>query len=74
MVVKSHGGTDALGFAHAMDLALDIALVGERDIDTVEAVSDELDAHVVPITAFDIVKPQLAADRRAAANTIDPRD
>ena len=49
------------GFAHAMDLALDIALVGERDIDTVEAVSDELDAHVVPITAFDIVKPQLAA-------------
>jgi glycerol-3-phosphate acyltransferase PlsX len=26
VVVKSHGGTDALGFAHAMDLAIDMVL------------------------------------------------
>ena len=24
MVVKSHGGTDALGFAHAVDVAMDM--------------------------------------------------
>jgi two-component system sensor histidine kinase KdpD len=49
------------GFAHAMDLALDIALVGERDIATLEALSRELDAHVVPLQAFDPAKPYLAA-------------
>jgi glycerol-3-phosphate acyltransferase PlsX len=26
VVVKSHGGTDALGFAHAMDVAMDMVV------------------------------------------------
>jgi two-component system sensor histidine kinase KdpD len=48
------------GFAHAMDLALDVALVGDRDIDAIDDMSQELDAHVVPLAAFDVAKPQLA--------------
>jgi len=28
VVVKSHGGTDALGFAHAIDLAMDMVTHG----------------------------------------------
>ncbi len=47
--------------AHALDLALDVAIVGERDLDALESLSRELDAHVVPLAAFDIAKPQLAA-------------
>ncbi|MBD5634645.1 MAG: hypothetical protein IAI49_09220 [Candidatus Eremiobacteraeota bacterium] len=49
------------GFAHALDLALDVALVGERDVETVEVISHELDAHVVALPTFDTAKPQLAA-------------
>ncbi len=47
-------------FAQALDLALDIALVGERDIPAIEAVSSELDAHVVALQQFDIARPQFA--------------
>ncbi|MBC5800977.1 MAG: hypothetical protein GIX03_07720 [Candidatus Eremiobacteraeota bacterium] len=47
--------------AQALDLALDIALVGERDIDALAAVSHELEAHVVPLEHFDAMKPHLSA-------------
>jgi two-component system sensor histidine kinase KdpD len=50
----------AAGIAHALDLALDVALVGERDIDTLGPLVRELDADVVPLLNFDIAKPQLA--------------
>ena len=47
-------------FAQALDLSLDIALVGERNIEAIEAITTELDAHVVPLQGFDIAKPQFA--------------
>jgi glycerol-3-phosphate acyltransferase PlsX len=31
VVVKSHGGTDALGFAHAVDVAMDMVTHGYND-------------------------------------------
>jgi two-component system sensor histidine kinase KdpD len=39
----------AANVAHALDLALDIALVGERDIDAVAKLAGELNADVVPL-------------------------
>jgi len=48
------------GFAQALDLALDVALVGELDLDAIETLSQELDAHVVPLEGFEIAKPQFA--------------
>jgi two-component system sensor histidine kinase KdpD len=48
------------GVAHALDLALDIALVGERDIDAVAELTRELDADVIPLDDFDLTKPQFA--------------
>jgi two-component system, OmpR family, sensor histidine kinase KdpD len=50
----------AAGIAHALDLALDVAIVGERDIDTLEPLAKELDADVVPLLNFDMAKPQFA--------------
>jgi two-component system sensor histidine kinase KdpD len=50
----------AANVAHALDLALDVALVGERDIDAVAKLAEELNADVVPLQTFDISKPQLA--------------
>jgi len=47
--------------AQALDLALDIALVGERDIDSIATLSHELEAHVVPLEHFDAIKPHLSA-------------
>ncbi len=46
--------------AQALDLAVDIALVGERDIDAIAALSADLNAHVVPLERFDAIKPQLS--------------
>ena len=43
--------------ARALDLALEIALVGERDVDAVEHISRELAADVVPLRTFDVAKP-----------------
>ena len=48
IVVKSHGGTDALGFAHAVDLGIDMARSGmisriARDIDRAHQQRDETD-------------------------------
>ncbi len=57
------------GIAHALDLALDVALVGERNIETIEALSKELDADVVPLVNFDIAKPQFA-DLKATLITV----
>jgi two-component system sensor histidine kinase KdpD len=51
----------AAGVAGALDLALDIALVGERDVDTVAELARELDASVVPLLDFDVTKPQFAS-------------
>lgn len=49
IVVKSHGGTDVLGFAHAVDLGIDMARSGmisriARDIDRAHQQRDETDA------------------------------
>jgi two-component system, OmpR family, sensor histidine kinase KdpD len=57
------------GFAHALDLALDVAIVGERDIDTVETLVQELDATVVPLATFEITKPEFA-DLKATLVTV----
>ncbi len=46
--------------AHALDLTLDVALVGERDIDSVASLSREVDARVVPLERFDPARPHLA--------------
>jgi len=47
--------------AHALDLAIDVAMVGERDLDIVEELGRELDAGVVPLLDFDIAKPRFAS-------------
>ncbi|GAC1311449.1 MAG: universal stress protein [Vulcanimicrobiaceae bacterium] len=47
--------------AHALDLAIDVAVVGERDIDAVAELGRELDATVVPLLDFDLARPQLAS-------------
>ena len=47
--------------AHALDLALDVAIVGERDIDAIAELTREFDAHVVPLDDFDLTKPQFAS-------------
>ncbi len=47
-------------FADALDLAFDLAIVGERNIDTLETLSHEYDAKVVPLPTFDPAKPSLA--------------
>lgn len=47
--------------ANALDLAVDVALVGERDVDAVGALANELDAHVVPLLDFDASKPRFGS-------------
>ncbi len=47
--------------ASALDLALDVALVGERDVDMIGALATELDARVVPLIDFDSTKPRFGA-------------
>jgi len=57
----------AANVAQALDLALDVALVGERDIDAVAKLSGELNADVVPLhidagkLQFDELKASLVA-------------
>jgi len=51
--------------ARAFDLALDIALVGERDIDALGELSTELEATVVPLESFDPVRPRLSEVKAA---------
>lgn len=46
--------------AQALDLSVDIALLGERNIDAVGELGRELDAEIVPLADFDIAKPQFA--------------
>ena len=48
------------GLAHALDLALDVALVGDRNLEEIETLSVELDADVVPLESFDAAKPHLS--------------
>jgi len=50
----------ASNLASALDLALDVALIGEREIDTVAELVPELKAEVVPLEDFDAMKPALA--------------
>jgi two-component system sensor histidine kinase KdpD len=45
-------------YADALDLALDIALVGERDVDALATLARDVDAHVVPIASFDPNRPR----------------
>ena len=47
--------------AHALDLALDVAILGERDIEAVGDLARELDSEVVPLLDFDPAKPEFAA-------------
>jgi len=51
----------AASAAHALDLALNVAVVGERDIDAIAELTRELDADVVPLDDFDLTKPQFAS-------------
>ena len=46
--------------AHALDLAVDIAILGERNIEAVGELARELDSEIVPLEDFDILKPQFA--------------
>lgn len=57
------------GFAHALDLALDVAIVGDRNLDAIEELSSELGADVVPLATFDLSKPHLA-DFKATLVTV----
>jgi len=56
-------------FAEALDLAFDVAIVGERDVDSLAAVSGELEGHVVPIASFDPNRPRFG-DLRASLISI----
>ena len=56
-------------FAEALDLAFDVAIVGERDLDTLATVSGDLEAHVVPIASFDPNRPRFG-DLRASLISI----
>jgi two-component system sensor histidine kinase KdpD len=51
--------------AGALDLALDVALVGERDVDAVKELTRELDANVVALRDFDAAKPRLTGLKAA---------
>jgi two-component system sensor histidine kinase KdpD len=53
----------AAAYAEALDLAFDIALVGERDIDAVADIATQLDGRVVPLVGLDANKPRLGALR-----------
>jgi len=50
----------AANLANALDLALDVALVGEREIGSLADLARELNADVVPLQDFDVAKPELA--------------
>ncbi len=45
--------------ADALDLALDVALIGERNIDELAELSVEYEARVVPLAALDPAKPEM---------------
>ncbi len=45
--------------ADALDLALDVALLGAADADAVGEIARELDADIVTLRDFDVAKPQL---------------
>jgi len=47
--------------ANALDLAVDVALVGERDVDAVAALASDLDARIVPLHDFEVAKPRFGA-------------
>src|ERR1700676_895599 len=55
--------------ADALDLALDVALVGERDVDALATLAHDVDAHVVPIASFDPNRPRFG-DLRASLVSI----
>jgi len=57
------------GIAHALDLALDVAIVGESDVDAVESLAKELDGDLVTLPDFDLSKP-LLADLKATLVTV----
>jgi two-component system sensor histidine kinase KdpD len=67
--------------ADALDLALDVALIGERNIDALVELSKQYDASIVPLEAFDPAKPELhdikatliAAPRGALASKLVSR-
>jgi two-component system sensor histidine kinase KdpD len=67
--------------AEALDLALDVAIVGERNIETLAELSAQFDATIVPLTDFDAAKPELnelkatvlAVPRGALANKLATR-
>jgi two-component system sensor histidine kinase KdpD len=46
--------------ADALDLALDVALVGAQNVDAVSEVARELDADLVTLRGFDVAKPHLS--------------
>ncbi len=53
----------AASFSEALDLAFDVALVGERDVDALAALTRDVDGRVVPIESFDPKRPRFGALR-----------
>lgn len=51
--------------AEALDLTLDVAILGERDLDGIQTYAKDLDAHVVPLQHFDPHRPSFG-DLRAS--------
>ena len=59
--------------AEALDLALDVALFGERDLDKLQNVAEELEAHVVPLKQIDPRRPNFG-DLRATVVAVPHGD
>ena len=67
LVIKSHGGTDGLGFASALDLSIDLAAsdFGEHITEALALVQEKVDAADADLKA----EKRRKADDRAAANS-----
>ncbi len=63
LVVKSHGGTDGLGFAAALDLAIDLAGsdFGAQITDALQQVNEKVTAAVESLKAEKLAKKEAAA-------------
>ena len=74
VVVKSHGGTDAEGFAHAVDVAMDMVVhnFNDRIRTGIAQLGGMAAAAPTPVIAASIVDAAVAADAAAAAGLAPP--
>jgi glycerol-3-phosphate acyltransferase PlsX len=61
VVVKSHGGTDATGFAHAMDVAMDMVTHGFTQ--NIREGLSRLATHAPPMTGSEADPPAVTAQQ-----------